>query len=148
MQILRRFKQRETLRIAFGDLVVEQMFSQVVEQISILAEAIIEAALFFAQTQMEARWGRPIDTRGVESRFVIFALGKLGGNELNYSSDIDLIAVFESDGQTERSHQTNQQFFERVTRDVIKLISEVTSLGAAYRVDMRLRPDGSRSLHI
>ncbi len=144
MQMLRRFKHRETLRIAFGDLIVEHRFEQVVEQISFLAESIIDAALHFARASLVEKWGQPLNRDETPCRFVIFALGKLGGKELNYSSDIDLIAVFESDGKTANSKRSNQELFQRVTREMIKLINEVTSLGAAYRVDMRLRPEGSR----
>ncbi|MEM9412574.1 MAG: bifunctional [glutamate--ammonia ligase]-adenylyl-L-tyrosine phosphorylase/[glutamate--ammonia-ligase] adenylyltransferase, partial [Planctomycetota bacterium] len=143
VQILRRFKHRETLRIAFGDLIVQQRLEQVVQQISFLAETIIESALVYANRNLTEQWGTPKSTNGSRCEFVIFALGKLGGNELNYSSDIDLIAVFEEPGQTELG-KSNQQFFEKLTRDTIKLLSEVSTLGAAYRVDMRLRPEGSR----
>ena len=144
MQILRRFKHRETLRIAFGDLVVGHHFDQVVEQISFLADAVVEAALHFATRQLLEKWGQPQSANGKNSRFVVFALGKLGGRELNYSSDIDLIAVYENDGKTSIKQKSNQDFFQKITRDFVKLINETTSLGAAYRVDLRLRPEGSR----
>ena len=144
MQILRRFKHRESLRIAFGDLIVGHRLEQVVEQISLLAESIIEAALHWVVQQHSDRIGIPLTSDGNRSRFAILALGKLGGSELNYSSDIDLIAVYEADGKTDKAGKLNQTYFEKVTRELIKLLNEVTSLGVAYRVDMRLRPEGSR----
>ena len=73
------------------------------------------------------------------------ALGKLGGVELNYSSDIDLIFLYEQDGQTDaRRTVSNQEYFERLAKEVIRLLTETTELGSAYRVDLRLRPEGSR----
>ena len=143
MQILRRFKRRETLRISFGDLIVGQRIAQVTAQISYVAEAIITAALHFASNDLEQKLGRPRLPNGQRCRCVVFALGKLGGNELNYSSDIDLIMMYEADGETTKG-KSNRQFFERLTRETIKLLGESTSLGAAYRVDLRLRPEGSR----
>ena len=143
MQILRRFKHRETLRIAFGDLIVGHRLEQTVEQISFLADSIIEAARHFAYSELVTSMGRPM-IGDQQCRYVVLALGKLGGSELNYSSDIDLIAIYEADGQTETKGKSNQEFFQRLTRDMIRLLNETTSLGAAYRVDMRLRPEGSR----
>ena len=146
MQILRRYKHRETLRIAFADLIVQQPLNLITEQISFLAEAICEAALHFANKQLVEKWGVP-QAEEQRVKFVIFALGKLGGCELNYSSDIDLILVYESDGETScetGKSKENRRFFERLTRDFSKLLTETTSLGAAYRVDLRLRPEGSK----
>ena len=143
MQILRRFKRRETLRISFGDLIVEQRIAQVTEQISFVAEAIVSAAMHFAALQLESKLGQPLLKDGQRCRHVVFALGKLGGCELNYSSDIDLIFMYQADGETTNG-KSNRQYFERLTRETVKLLSEATSLGAAYRVDLRLRPEGSR----
>ncbi len=142
MQILRRFKHHETLRIAFGDLIVGHRIEQVTQQISFVADAIIDAALSFARDSLSRKWGTPMSEDGSACRFVIFALGKLGGLELNYSSDIDLIAVYEADGPVSPANKSSQQYFERVTRETIKLLNETTSMGAAFRVDMRLRPEG------
>ncbi len=75
---------------------------------------------------------------------MVLALGKLGGNELNYSSDIDLVFLYDHDGQTDGPRPlTNQEFFERLARDVVRLLTEPTPLGVAYRVDLRLRPEGN-----
>ena len=142
MAILRRFKHRETLRIAFGDLIVEQRVEQVAEQISFVADAICSASVFWARKKLESKWGVPLKGES-PADYVILAMGKLGGIELNYSSDIDLIMVYENDGRTANG-RGNREFFERLTRDVVKLLSETTDLGAAYRVDLRLRPDGKQ----
>ena len=143
MQILRRFKQRETLRISFGDLIVGQRIAQVTKQISYVAEAVISAALEFASRQLEEKLGSPQLKNGDRCRSVVFAMGKLGGGELNYSSDIDLVFMYQGSGQTTKG-KANRQYFERLTRETVKLLGESTSLGAAYRVDLRLRPEGSR----
>ena len=73
-------------------------------------------------------------------------MGKLGGIELNYSSDIDLIFLYDADGQTDGAagSMTNHEFFDRLARDVVRLLTEITELGHAYRVDLRLRPEGER----
>ena len=150
MALLRHFKHREMLRIAFGDAIVGQRISVVAEQISFLAEAICEASYQFCFRQLTEKWGTPLFAEGEPCRYSILALGKLGGCELNYSSDIDLVAVFEGPQQGKVDHngdsrkRTNQEFFEQLTRDIAKLIGEVTSDGAAYRVDLRLRPDGKQ----
>ncbi len=142
---LRRFKRRETLRIAYGDIVLNQRVATVARQISHLADAIVEAALDYVQRQLEENYGQPRRHDGQRSRFVVLALGKLGGVELNYSSDIDLVFMYEAEGQTDgRRTVTNHEYFERLAKDLIRLLSETTELGATYRVDMRLRPEGSR----
>jgi glutamate-ammonia-ligase adenylyltransferase len=143
---LRRFKRRETLRIAYGDIVRNQPVETVVRQISYLADAIVEAAVDYARRHLEPTYGIPLRADGERSRFVVLGLGKLGGVELNYSSDIDLIFLYEQDGQTDaRRTVTNQEYFERLSKEVIRLLTEPTDLGVAYRVDLRLRPEGSRA---
>ncbi len=145
MTALRRFKRRETLRIAYGDIIRGQRLDIVTSQISYLADAILEAALRFSRNTLEAKRGVPRRADGHKSRFVVLAMGKLGGGELNYSSDIDLIFLYEADGTTDGQRtMANVEFFDRLARDVVKLLTEPTDLGAAYRVDLRLRPEGQR----
>lgn len=142
---LRRFKRRETLRIAYGDIVRNQPVATVARQISYLADAIVEAAVEYAARRVAEQYGRPLRADGARSRFVVLGLGKLGGFELNYSSDIDLIFLYEQDGQTDaRRIVSNQEYFERLSKEIIRLLTEMTELGTTYRVDMRLRPEGSR----
>lgn len=142
---LRRFKRRETMRIAYGDIVRNQPVATVARQISYLADAIVEAALDYSQRHLEEQYGRPLRADGERSRFVVLGLGKLGGVELNYSSDIDLMFIYEQEGQTDaRRTLSNQEYFERLSKELIRLLTEMTELGATYRVDLRLRPEGSR----
>ena len=115
MNELRRFKRRETLRIAYGDLIRNQEIEVVARQITYLADAVLEAALQTAQAKYGVRWGRPRRPDGEPARFVVLALGKMGGEELNYSSDVDLMMLYESDGATDGEKWVgNQEFFDRV----------------------------------
>jgi glutamate-ammonia-ligase adenylyltransferase len=143
MAALRRFKRRELLRVSYGDLIRAQPIETVTRQISYVADAILEAAVQAARRNLEQKRGVARSKDGRPARFVVLALGKLGGNELNYSSDIDLIFLYDHDGQTDAARpMSNQEFFERLARDVVRLVAENTPQGAAYRVDLRLRPLG------
>ncbi len=145
LAVLRRHKRRETLRIAYGDLIRQQRIGIVTEQISFLADALCEAALSFATRQIMATRGTPRRLDGRPARFVVLALGKLGGVELNYSSDIDLLFLYEGDGRTDGLKQvTNLEFHDRLAQEFLKLLTEHSDLGMVYRVDMRLRPHGPR----
>lgn len=145
LKVLRRNKQRETLRIAYGDLIRKQNVEVVTRQISYLADATCEAAWRSARRTLEAQRGVPQRSDGGRARCVVLALGKLGGVELNYSSDIDLIILYDDDGKTtgERSI-SNQEFFDRLARRFVKLLTEQTEHGVTYRVDLRLRPEGNQ----
>lgn len=145
LRALRRFKRRETLRIAYGDIVREQSLRSVTTQISFLADAIVEGALQAALRKYRAMRGTPYTAGGRPARFVVLGMGKLGGLELNYSSDIDLIFLCENEGLTDGARPiSTTEFFDLVGRETIRLLTERTELGATYRVDMRLRPEGQR----
>lgn len=145
LKALRRYKHRETLRTAYGDIIRGQRLETVTKQISYLADAIVESAVRFARRRLETKRGVPRTPEGQPCRFAVLGMGKLGGVELNYSSDIDLIFIYESDGQTDgQRNLTNHEFFDRLARDVVKLLTEITEHGTAYRVDLRLRPEGER----
>ena len=143
MKALRRFKNRETLRVAYGDIVKRQSIAMVTKQISFLADALCEAAVQSARQRLEQKRGVPRRPDRQRARFVVLALGKHGGEELNYSSDIDLIFLSDGPGQTDGERSiTNDEFFDRLAKSIVKLLTEPTELGAPYRVDMRLRPEG------
>ncbi|HEY4309047.1 MAG TPA: bifunctional [glutamate--ammonia ligase]-adenylyl-L-tyrosine phosphorylase/[glutamate--ammonia-ligase] adenylyltransferase [Pirellulales bacterium] len=145
MTALRRYKRRETLRISYGDIIRNQPLATVTAQISYLADAIVESAVRFARRRLIEKRGQPRGPDGRPARFVALAMGKLGGVELNYSSDIDLIFLYDVDGKTDGSRaQDNVEFFDRLVRDVVRLLTETTELGSPYRVDLRLRPLGER----
>ena len=145
LRALRRYKRRETLRIAYGDIVMEQPLPTVTKQISYLAESLLEASLLSAWEKVVEKCGTPRTTDGRKVGFVVLALGKLGGEELNYSSDIDLILIYEQDGATDHTRPiTNSEFFARLSREMVNLLTQMTELGSVYRVDLRLRPDGDQ----
>ena len=145
LRALRRFKRRETLRIAYGDIVRGQSVEAVTAQISFLADAVVEAALRAAGRRIGAQRGTPLGPDGSPASFVVLGMGKLGGLELNYSSDIDLIFLYDHEGRTDAARPiSNAEFFELLARELVRLITETTELGAAYRVDLRLRPEGRR----
>lgn len=139
---LRRFKRRETLRIAYGDLVLGVPVAQITRQISYVADAAVEAALEFSVRKV---WKRKFPNNGrqyVPPRFVVLALGKLGGLELNYSSDIDLVFLYQSQDDTPREGDSSHEFATAIAQELISLLTVTTEMGFVYRVDMRLRPEG------
>ncbi|NUQ61723.1 MAG: bifunctional [glutamate--ammonia ligase]-adenylyl-L-tyrosine phosphorylase/[glutamate--ammonia-ligase] adenylyltransferase [Pirellulales bacterium] len=145
LRALRRFKRRETLRISYGDIIRGQSLQMVSAQISHLADAVLEAALTAAWQNLRKQRGTPIGPDGRRARFVVLGMGKLGGEELNYSSDIDLVLLYDADGQTDtRRPLSNREFFDRLARELVRLLTETTELGSPYRVDLRLRPEGER----
>jgi glutamate-ammonia-ligase adenylyltransferase len=144
MRALRRFKRRELLRIAYGDIVAGQRLETVVTQLSHVADCVVQAALAAASARLERQRGVPRGPNGERATIAAIALGKLGGGELNYSSDIDLVFVHSTDGRVSGPKPcTTQEFFDRVVQETVRLIAEPTDLGACYRVDLRLRPHGS-----
>ncbi|MFW6169867.1 MAG: bifunctional [glutamate--ammonia ligase]-adenylyl-L-tyrosine phosphorylase/[glutamate--ammonia-ligase] adenylyltransferase [Planctomycetota bacterium] len=144
-KILSGYRHREILRIAYGDIVRGQDLETVTAQISFLADAIIEAAVQSAWTFQVAKRGIPRLPDHRRARFVVLALGKLGGLELNYSSDIDLIFLSDGGGQTDGERSIgNSEFFDRLAQHIVKLLTESTIFGMSYRVDLRLRPDGDQ----
>lgn len=147
--LMRRFKQREILRIAARDIFAHQSVASITEDLSNLADASLEVALRVAYPGLVRRYGRPMftDTAGTsrEVGFVVIGMGKLGGRELNFSSDIDLLFLYAEDGETEggeSSSVSTAEFFQKLGEQVIRLISEQTGEGFIFRIDMRLRPYG------
>ncbi len=150
--VLRRFMKRELLCVALADLLSVVDLPAVTGALSLLADVLLDRALLMARAPLEARYGRPTcrDDQGhlAESTFTILALGKLGGRELNYSSDIDLLYVFSRDGETSGAEASgtasigNKEFFARLASDVTRLIAGSGPEGHAFRVDLDLRPGG------
>ncbi len=144
MRCLRRFRRRETLRIAYGDIVGGQPLETVTRQLSRVADCIVAAALRLAVARLETERGVPRGPGGERAVLTVLALGKLGGEELNYSSDVDLVFVHSADGRVDGPKPcTNQEFFERAVREAVRLIAEPSGSGSGHRVDLRLRPYGA-----
>jgi [glutamine synthetase] adenylyltransferase / [glutamine synthetase]-adenylyl-L-tyrosine phosphorylase len=149
---LARFKGRELLRIYLRDCLRIATLSEVTEELSNLADVILDYALAVANQQMVNQHGAPLtqDDRGriQNAEFAIIALGKLGCRELNYASDIDLLFLFfgqgdtAGDGRKRESAISNKEFFAAVAERVVQLIGHSSGEGAVYRIDLRLRPYG------
>ncbi|HIE52006.1 MAG TPA: bifunctional [glutamate--ammonia ligase]-adenylyl-L-tyrosine phosphorylase/[glutamate--ammonia-ligase] adenylyltransferase [Armatimonadetes bacterium] len=148
---LRRYKRQEFLRIAARDLLAYADLATATRELSDLAEALLQVALSFARAHLEAQYGPPRPGEKGESsppQFAIIGMGKLGGRELNYNSDIDVLFVYHGDGQThppqaDQQPLSNREFFERLARRLLSDIGDLTEEGRAFRVDARLRPEGS-----
>ena len=140
---LRRLRQRVLLRVMSRDLDGTADLGEVCETMSALADASIGSALAWAEGQYAARHGAPRTPSGARCNLVVVGMGKLGGRELNVSSDIDLVFLYPEEGETDGERRiTNHEYFDRVGRRAIKLLADVTEDGFAFRVDMRLRPYG------
>ncbi|MCB1823746.1 MAG: bifunctional [glutamate--ammonia ligase]-adenylyl-L-tyrosine phosphorylase/[glutamate--ammonia-ligase] adenylyltransferase [Candidatus Competibacteraceae bacterium] len=141
--LLRRFRRREMIRIAWRDLAGLANLAETLGDLSDLAEAAVDAALERLHAWQGRRFGLPRDTDGQAQRLVVLGMGKLGGRELNFSSDIDLIFTFPRQGQTDGARAVaNEEFFRRLGQRLIKVLAEPTADGFVFRVDMRLRPFG------
>ena len=143
---LARFKRMHVLRIALRDLLGIATLAEVTEELSNLADALLRGAQEYVQQGLVSRFGRPLaeaDSGPIECQFVVLALGKLGGRELNYSSDIDLIFLYTGEGQTSGPIRiSNAEFAAQLANQFTNLLSRMTPEGSCYRVDLRLRPDG------
>jgi glutamate-ammonia-ligase adenylyltransferase len=143
MSRLRGFRRSEMLRIAWRDLAGWAVLEETLGHLSELAEVCIRAADDWVHARLSTRYGEPRGADGASQRLLVIAMGKLGGGELNFSSDIDLVFLYPEAGETDGERPlSNEQFFTRVGRDVIRLLDEVTADGFVFRVDMRLRPFG------
>jgi len=148
---LARFKRRELLRIYLRDCLGLATLTETTEELSNLADVLLERALGQCYQRLVNRFGAPLvkDARGRTStaEFSIISLGKLGSKELNYASDIDLLFLFSEDGMTaggqgRNTSITNKEFFIKLAESVVKLIGSMAGEGAVYRIDLRLRPHG------
>lgn len=145
-ETLARFKKREYLRIVVRDLEGLATLAETTEDLSNLADALLAQAVAWSWNDLAARFGTPLGERGEIAALAVIGLGKLGGGELNYSSDIDLMFIYSAEGQSDghgaAGATTNREFFSRLAQNVARYVSEPTAEGAAYRVDLRLRPGG------
>jgi [glutamine synthetase] adenylyltransferase / [glutamine synthetase]-adenylyl-L-tyrosine phosphorylase len=161
LDALRRFRRREMLRIGVRDLLRLAEVTETTDSLSDLASVLIDAAYGVVDADLKAQHGVPMHKnrhgRWVETGFTVIGMGKLGGHELNYSSDVDVLYVCEShEGKTKsigpgrtmrKSHirvgMSNEEYFELVAQQLTKALTEQTHEGYVYRVDLRLRAEGS-----
>jgi [glutamine synthetase] adenylyltransferase / [glutamine synthetase]-adenylyl-L-tyrosine phosphorylase len=130
---LRRFRNEEVLRIALHDVAGALAVEQVSRQLSDLADACVDACFSLARAEIEKRYGKR------DAEMVVLALGKLGGCELGYHSDLDLLFLYSSAGE----HGANHEYFARIAQKLISHLTLPLREGILYRIDTRLRPSGS-----
>jgi glutamate-ammonia-ligase adenylyltransferase len=148
---LARFKRRNYLRIAMKDVLGLSTLGETTLELATLADVILTNAFLYCDGELEKRNGQPqyYDPQGriARSGFSIISLGKLGGNELNYSSDIDLLFLYSHDGETAGGNEsivTNKEYFVRLANAITRTITQPTPQGQVFRVDLRLRPEGEQ----
>ena len=145
---LAMFRRRRILATLIRDVRSLALLSETTSELSHLADDILETAYRRIRDDLAARHGVPRyrDEQGQlhECGMAVIALGKLGGQELNYSSDIDLMFVYTAPGETDGPYPvSNKEFFKKVANQCTEMLSTYTAGGLCYRVDLRLRPDGS-----
>ncbi|MBE3874962.1 bifunctional [glutamate--ammonia ligase]-adenylyl-L-tyrosine phosphorylase/[glutamate--ammonia-ligase] adenylyltransferase [Vibrio parahaemolyticus] len=143
-RVLRQFRNREMVYIAWKDFLHAWTLEESLRHLSQLAEAMIFEAYQWQYKICCAEWGTPTNAEGEAQPMLIIGMGKLGGGELNFSSDIDLIFTYPENGETQGARRSiaNAQFFTRLGQRIIKALDQQTFDGFCYRVDMRLRPFG------
>jgi glutamate-ammonia-ligase adenylyltransferase len=149
LDAMRRFKRGEMLRVAFNDLAGALDRTQVSAQLSDVAEACFSAALRIGRAELDERFGPPDrpDRPGGTARFAILGMGKLGGREIDYHSDLDIIYVFDPRGETRGGtggrRITNFEYFVKLGQRIISIMTLRTTEGGLYEIDTRLRPSGN-----
>lgn len=144
---LRRFRHRHMVRILWRDLTETASLPDTLQELSTLADACVIVAEQWSYAVLCHRYGVPCNEAGREQRLIILGMGKLGGYELNVSSDIDLICVWPEPGETQllntdQKVMNNSEFFRRLVQRLTVLLNSVTEDGFVFRVDTRLRPFG------
>lgn len=157
LETLRRYRNEEFLRIALNDIHGYTPQGEKTYQLSCLAISCLRAAFNIAREELIPRYGLPCHDTGQgkkrEAGFCIVGMGKLGGMELNYHSDLDIIFIYEGEGKTEPTEETdpdrfkeqsNRQYFSRLAQRIISVLTLATQDGTVYQIDTRLRPSGNQ----
>jgi glutamate-ammonia-ligase adenylyltransferase len=146
LDILRRYRNEEFLSIGLSDIHGQLGQSEITTKLSLLGEVCLAAAFRIAVRELK-RFGRPICQRDgidVEANLAIIAMGKLGGEELNYHSDLDIIFVYDHQGYTDGEKQiSNHEYFAKLAQKIISILTMQTREGYVYKIDTRLRPSGN-----
>ena len=146
LNVLREFKAANTLRAAATELLGERAINVASDHLSWTAEAILEAACQLADRQVQARHGKPVELTG---GIAVIGYGKLGGLELSYGSDLDLVLIHGIDEQAMTDGEkaiSGQQYLQRWVRHFMQILSVRTTSGVLYEIDMRLRPSGNKGV--
>ena len=140
-QVLRGFQRRGILHIAQGDIICQHRADVVMDLNSYLADTVCAAAVQAARANLAKRYGMPTRHGGQQARFAVLGLGNLGGKELDYSGDLDLVFIYDGDGKTNGPKPiSSSDYHARLARTVIKLLTESDDAGHVYQVNSRLRP--------
>jgi glutamate-ammonia-ligase adenylyltransferase len=140
---LRRWRRHELVRIAWRDLAGWADLGETLADLSAFADTAIRTALDYARLALVERYGEPRSAGGEIQPLVVIGMGKLGGGELNFSSDVDLVPLFPEHGETDgRRGVANEEFFTRLVQALVRLLEAPTAEGFVLRVDLRLRPFG------
>ena len=145
--LLARFKRREYVRIFTRELLGLASLPEITGEISALSDVMIEQALSHCESELRGRYQgwpqlRSAQGRVYAARFAVLSLGKLGGNELNYSSDIDLLYLYDDAEDAGAIAIPAREFFIRLAQELTAVLSTVSADGPVFRVDLRLRPQG------
>ena len=142
--LLRRYRQAESVRLIWRDVHGLDTLDDTLAGTSALAETCLRCALDALEAEFADRFGRVHDADGAPVRLVVFALGKLGGGELNFSSDVDLVYAYAREGESDGARPlAAEDYFARLGQQLAKLLDETTADGFCHRVDLRLRPFGN-----
>lgn len=146
LRAFRRFRREQLLRVGVNDVIRDRPLEEITRDLSRIADACVAVAVMQATRSISRQFGTPTSPDGRPATLTALAFGKLGGDELNYSSDLDLLFLYDFDGQTtgRKSSLPNSECFARIVSETVRLLSVHTDAGFAYRVDLRLRPDGQR----
>ncbi|MGB4498161.1 MAG: bifunctional [glutamate--ammonia ligase]-adenylyl-L-tyrosine phosphorylase/[glutamate--ammonia-ligase] adenylyltransferase [Methylococcaceae bacterium] len=143
MTTLRHFRRNEMIRIAWRDIADWEELTQILHELSWLADACIQTTLDFLYKQACEKRGTPVLSDGTPQQIVVLGMGKLGAFELNYSSDIDLIFAYPENGVLpDRKETSYSEFFTRICQSLVRVLDEITVDGFVFRTDIRLRPFG------
>ena len=143
MEALRLQRQKEMLRIAWRDLDDIAPLEQILAELSDFAEAMVSVTLDYLHNKAVEVMGTPMSEAGEPQAMLVLGMGKLGGHELNFSSDIDLIFMYPEEGEAQGGRRlSNHEFFLRLARNLVRFLNETTKDGFVFRVDTRLRPYG------
>lgn len=147
LDTLRRYRHEEFLRIGLNDIYGKMGQTEIAGQLTSLADVCLVAACRMAKQELQ-RFGRPTytDSDGTvrQAHFAVVAMGKLGGNELNYHSDLDVIYIYDHQGLTDGEKQiTNHEYFAKLAQKIILILTTQTREGYVYKIDTRLRPSGN-----
>ena len=143
IRVLRQFRNREMVRIAWRDIAGWAQLEQTLSDLTLLAEVCLQLSLDYLYDALCRKSKIPVLSNGSPQKLVVLGMGKLGAWELNYSSDIDLIFAYPEDGVLDDKKGTEySEFFIRLARSLINVIDKTTEDGFVFRVDTRLRPFG------